>query len=218
MARAVLPLLSVALAAAAALPAAAQQKVALQGLLGNRALLIVDGAPPRAVAPGDSHQGVRVVSTGDDQAVLEFGGRRHVLRVGEAPASVGGAPAPAGGQRVVLTAGTGGHFMPEGRVNGKPVVFMLDTGATSVSLGAPQAERLGIDFRNGPQVSLQTANGVATGWRVRLASVQVGDVVLHDIDAIVTPASMSFVLLGNSVLSRFRMQREGAQMVLERRY
>jgi aspartyl protease family protein len=217
MARAALPLLTVALAAAA-LPAAAQQKVALQGLLGNRALLIVDGSAPRAVAPGDSHQGVRVVSTGDDQAVLEFGGRRHVLRVGEAPASVGAAPAPAGGQRVVLTAGTGGHFMPEGRVNGKPVVFMLDTGATSVSLGAPQAERLGIDFRSGPQVSLQTANGVATGWRVRLASVQVGDVVLHDIDAIVTPASMSFVLLGNSVLSRFRMQREGAQMVLERRY
>ncbi len=218
MRRAALPLL-LAAAAAAPLPGAAQQKVALQGLLGNRALLIVDGGAPRAVAPGDTHQGVRVVSTGDDQAVLEFGGRRHVLRVGEAPASVGAAaPGSGGNQRVVLTAGAGGHFMPEGRINGRPVVFMLDTGATSVAMGAAQAERLGIDYRAGPPLALQTANGTVTGWRVRLGSLHLGDVELHDVDAVVMPATMSFVLLGNSVLSRFSMQRDGARMVLERRY
>ncbi len=66
------------------------QTVMLQGMLGAKALLIVDGAAPRSVAAGDSHQGVKVVSTAGDQAVVEIGGKRHTLRVGEAPASVGG--------------------------------------------------------------------------------------------------------------------------------
>ena len=65
------------------------QTVALTGMLGNRALLIVDGKAPKTVAPGDTYEGVKVVSTAGDQAVLEIGGKRQTLRVGEAPASVG---------------------------------------------------------------------------------------------------------------------------------
>jgi aspartyl protease family protein len=203
---------------AAASGIAAAQSVALQGMLGSKALLIVDGSPPKSVAPGESHQGVKVLSTLGDQAVVEIGGKRHTLRVGDAPASVGGGAGPARGTRIVLTAGTGGHFMSQGAINGRAVVFMLDTGATAVSLSQSEAERVGLNYRQGRPVQMSTANGVAPAWLVKLASVRLGDVEVYDVDAVVSPAPMPFVLLGNSFLTRFQMKRDNDQMVLERRY
>jgi aspartyl protease family protein len=211
------PLLLAALAALAA-PQASGQSVALQGMLGNRALLIVDGTAPRGVAPGDSHLGVKVVSTAGDQAVVDIGGRRHTLRVGEAPASVGGRGPQGGGNRIVLTAGSGGHFTTQGAINGRAAQFMVDTGATAVSMGVADAERLGLNYRGGQPVRMGTANGTTTGWRLKLASVRIGEVEVYEVDAVVTPQGMPFVLLGNSFLSRFQMKRENDQMTLDRRY
>ena len=112
-----------AAAAAAALPLCAfAQSVALQGMLGSKALLIVDGSAPKTVAPGETFMGVKVVSTSGDTAVIEAGGKRATLRVGESPASAGGGgAAPGSGSRIVLTAGEGGHFMTDGRINGQQV-------------------------------------------------------------------------------------------------
>ena len=202
----------------AAAPAWAQS-VALQGMMGNRALLIVDGSAPKAVAPGDSHRGVKVVSTSGDQAVVEVEGKRKTLRVGEAPASVGGngGGGPAG-NRIVLTAGSGGHFLAEGNINGRAAYFMVDTGATSVSIGAAEAERLGVDYKAGQPVRLNTANGVAPGWRVMLATVRIGDVEVRNVEGVVSQQPMPYILLGNSFLGRFQMRRDNDQMVLERRY
>jgi aspartyl protease family protein len=206
-----------ALALLGAAPAWAAQ-VALQGMMGNRALLIVDGAPPKAVAPGETHKGVKLVSTSGDQAVVEVGGQRHTLRIGESQASVGGSGAPQG-SKIVLTAGSGGHFMTEGALNGKAAYFMVDTGATSVALGASEADRLGIEYRqSGTPIRMNTANGVAMGWRITLASVRIRDVEVHGVEAVIGQASMPYVLLGNSFLSRFQMRRENDLMVLERRY
>ena len=198
--------------------AAAAQSVSLQGMLGNKALLIVDGAPPRSVAPGESHKGVKVLSTQGDQAVVEINGQRHTLRLGEAPASVGGGAGPARGGKIVLTAGSGGHFITSGAINGRAVQFMVDTGATSVSMGATEAERLGIDYRKGQVTRTQTANGTVAVYIVKLNSVRVGDVEVYDVDASVLPASSGPILLGNSFLTRFQMTRFNDQLVLERRY
>ncbi|HSI53658.1 MAG: TIGR02281 family clan AA aspartic protease [Ramlibacter sp.] len=195
------------------------QTVTLQGMLGSKALLIVDGSAPKTVAPGETHRGVKVISTAGDQALVEFGGKRETLRVGEAPASVGSkGGAPAGGSKIVLTASGGGHFLTQGTINGKGISFMVDTGATSVAMGAPDAERLGINYKAGQMAFASTANGTVTMWRVKLASVRIGDVEVHDVDAAVLPAAMPHVLLGNSFLTRFQMKRENDQMVLERRY
>jgi aspartyl protease family protein len=198
--------------------AAAAQTVTLQGMMGNRALLIVDGAPPRSVAPGDSHMGVKVLSTQGDQAVLEFGGQRHTLRVGDAPASVGGGATGSRGNRIVLTAAADGHFMSLGAINGRAVNFLVDTGATSVAMSAAQAERIGLEYKQGQMGQASTANGVVPMWRVRLSSVRVGDVEVYDVEAAVLPVPMPYVLLGNSFLTRFQMKRENNQMVLERRF
>jgi aspartyl protease family protein len=192
--------------------------VALQGMLGSKALLIVNGSAPKTVAPGETHQGVRVVSTAGDQAVVEIAGKRHTLRVGDAPASVGGNGGSARGSRIVLPVGSGGHFMAQGAINGQAVSFMVDTGATAVSMGVSDAERLGLNYKTGERGMVNTANGSAPAWRIRLASVRVADVEVYDVEAIISPQPMPFLLLGNSFLNRFQMKRDHDQMVLERRY
>ena len=197
---------------------ASAQTVGLAGMLGGKALVIVDGAAPKTVAPGETFRGVKVVSTQGDQAVVEIGGARHSLRVGDAPASVGGGGGGSGGSKVVLSAGSGGHFFTQGQINGRAVQLVVDTGATAVSLSTADAQRIGINYQSGQPVQMSTANGVIPAWRVKLASVRIGDVVVYDLDAVVSSGAMPYVLLGNSFLSRFQMTRTNEQMVLEKRF
>ena len=201
------------------------QSVNLAGMLGSKALLVIDGTAPKTVAAGEMHLGVKVISTTADEAVIEQSGKRRTLRVGEAPLNMAGSGGNSGGSgssgkgsRIVLVAGNGGHFMTAGQINGKTVQFMVDTGATSVAMGAQDAERAGINYKSGQPVNVFTANGSAQGYRVKLASVRVGDVEVFDVDAVVTPQAMPFMLLGNSFLTRFAMTRENDQMTLVRRY
>ena len=210
------PLTCLSTALAFCLPAQVQaQDVALAGILGGKALLVVNGSAPRGVAPGESHMGVQVVSVGREDAVVDSAGGRRSLRLGEAPVRVGGSGT---GQRVVLKADARGHFVSSGQINGRIMQYMVDTGASTVAIGRPDAQRMGLKFEEqGQSVRMNTANGVAQGWRMRLDSVRVGDVELRGVDAIVTPQPMPYVLLGNSFLTEFQMTRVNDQMVLEKK-
>ncbi|MDO5624638.1 MAG: TIGR02281 family clan AA aspartic protease [Pseudomonadota bacterium] len=196
--------------------AALAQSVSLQGMLGGKGLFIIDGGAPRALGPGQSAGGVRVVSTQGDQAVVLVDGERLTLRVGQTPVSVGGKP-DSGSDRVVLTADGSGHFYAEGNINNRPVRFMVDTGASAVAISQAEADRLRLPYREGQPVRVNTANGPVPGWLIKLHSVRVGDVTAYSVDAVVTPADMPAALLGNSFLNRFSMQREGSRMTLVRR-
>ncbi|MCB4785914.1 retropepsin-like aspartic protease family protein [Delftia sp. Lp-1] len=214
-------LLSLAGVAVLAPPPATAQSVALRGVLGSKALLVIDGGTPRALAAGDSLQDVRVLQVSGDTAEVEIKGRRQTLRLGEAPISLGGRGAAAGdpalGRRVVLKADNRGHFIERGQINGKTMVYMVDTGASSVAIGRSDAERMGLPFLKGQPVMMRTANGDAQGWSLRLDSVRVGDVEVFGVDAVVAPLAMPYVLLGNSFLAHVQMTRQGSEMVLERR-
>ncbi len=207
------------LAIAPALAQPASQSVSLVGVLGGKALLVVNGSAPKAIAVGESHQGVKLLQTQGDQAVVEIGGTRQTLRLGDVPVSAGGgAPGPTSGGRIVMHAGSGGHFMSQGLINGRPVTMMVDTGATAVALSAVDADRIGLNYQSARRVPISTANGNSYGWLVKLSSVRLGDVDVFDVDALVTPAPMPFVLLGNSFLTRFQMNRTNDQLVLVKRY
>ncbi|MDN4587046.1 TIGR02281 family clan AA aspartic protease [Xenophilus aerolatus] len=209
------PLLAALLGVGCALAHA--QSVTLTGSIGSRAILMVDGGAPRTVAPGETVQGVKLIAMQGEQAVVESGGKRLTLRM-DSPVSIGGAARSAGGTRIVLPVDSRGHFMTQGAINGRSVNFMLDTGATAVALSLADAQRIGLDYAKGQPVQINTANGVAGGWRVKLSSVRVGDVEVYDIDAIVSQQPMPFVLLGNSFINRFSMRRDADQMVLEKRF
>lgn len=194
------------------------QVVALSGLLGGKALLVVDGSPPKSVGAGETHRGVKVVSTQANQAVVEIGGVRQTLLLGAAPVSLGGQGRDEGESRIVLQAGGNGHFTTLGQINGASARFMVDTGASFVALGAGEAQRMGVNLAAAQPTVMGTANGSVQAWRVKLGSVRVGNVTVHEVDAVVMPAAMPYVLLGNSFLTRFQMTRTNDQLVLERRY
>src|SRR3989344_698177 len=179
------------------------QAVALAGMLGSKALLVVDANPPKAVGAGDEYQGVKVIGT------------RRVRRRGEAPVGVGARGGS--GKRVVLRADSRGHFINSGTINGRVMQYMVDTCASTVAIGLQDAERMGLNYQNGQPVRMNTANGVAQGWRMKLDSVRIGDVEVFGVEAIITPQPMPYVLLGNSFLTEFQMTRINDQMVLEKR-
>jgi aspartyl protease family protein len=85
-------------------------------------------------------------------------------------------------------------------------------------MSVAQAQRMGLNYQGGQPVQMSTANGVIPAWRVKLASVRLGDVLVYDVDSVVSSGAMPYVLLGNSFLSRFQMTRSNDQMVLEKRY
>lgn len=191
------------------------QTVAMSGVMGSKALLIINGGAPKALSANESHQGVRVVQVQGDSATIDLQGQRQTLRIGASPISVGQGLSST--RKVVLRADNRGHFRENGFINNKPMQYMVDTGASVIGIGQPDAERMGIDFKKGAAVTVRTANGNVQGWRLQLESVRVGDITVHGIDAVVSPQPMPYVLLGNSFLSQLHMTRQGNEMVLERR-
>lgn len=196
--------------------AACAQSVSLSGRLGDKALLVIDGTP-RTVATGATVQGVRLVGLNDAGATVEVGGKRVQLAMGGA-VNLGGAASEGGGTRIVLSATSGGHFWTDGSINGRVVRFLVDTGATNVSMSEHEAQRLGIDFSKGQRGYANTANGQVIAHRVSLGAVRVGDVTVYNVDATIVPAQMETVLLGNSFLSRFQMKRENDTLTLDKRF
>jgi aspartyl protease family protein len=211
-------LIAAALAAGALLAAAASaQTVSMSGALGdNKALLMINGAP-RTVTVGSTVQGVRLISMSGGEAVVEVGGERQQLRLGGVQVSLGAAPVEGGGSRIVLPVGPGGHFYSQGSINGKAVVFVVDTGATTVSISQSEADAIGLKYRDGQRGMVNTANGSVPAYRLTLNSVRIGDVQVFNVEAVVLPASMSQVLLGNSFLSRFQMKRDNDTMTLDKK-
>jgi len=196
--------------------AVAAQTVTMSGSMGDKALLIINGTP-RTVAVGSTFQNVKVVSVSPQDALVELDGKRVLLALGAAPVNLGSATRDSGATQIVLTAGSGGHFITAGSINGRPVRFVVDTGATYVALGQAEAERIGLKYKQGRQGLVNTANGAVPAYATMLDVVRVGDVQVYNVEALVVPASMDVVLLGNSFLGRFQMKRENDQMTLDRR-
>jgi aspartyl protease family protein len=121
------------------------------------------------------------------------------------------------GRNVVLTKGTNGHFQVDARVDGRRVEFLVDTGASHIALRQREAARLGIHPRLSDfTVRVNTANGVTKAALVQLRSVEVGDIVVRDVPAIVhADEGLSVNLLGMSFLSKVRWTHERGKLVLE---
>ena len=192
------------------------QSVAFSGMLGDKALLIIDDQA-RGVAVGSTVQGVRLVRIDGTQAQVEAGGKVQTLRLGGTAVVAGDTGGGGSGGRIVLPVGSGGHYNGQGAINGHPINFIVDTGATVVSLGADLAAQLGLDYSAGTSAATLTANGAVAARRLTLNKVTVGDVTVYNVDAIVVPQSMPVVLLGNSFLSHFQMHSDASTLVLDKK-
>jgi len=138
------------------------------------------------------------------------------------PANAAIAPEPAaqaeaGSHSLRLAPDSRGHFLTDARINGQRVNFMVDTGASVVAVNESSAARFGLYPSRGDfTANVTTANGTVKGARTRLAMIDVGGLVLRDVDALVLPdAALSENLLGLSFLSRLkRFEYSDGQMVL----
>jgi aspartyl protease family protein len=192
------------------------QDIAFSGRMGSKALLVI-GGQPRVVGVGETQGGVKLLEVTGEQARVERDGQTLLLRLGAAPTTVAGAgDRSAGASRdLELKADAGGHFVTEGWINGKATRFMVDTGATAVSLSQTEAERLGLDWRRAPMAQANTANGTVPAHTLQLGTVRIGELVLSNVGAVVLPAQLPHVLLGNTFLSRVSMKRDNDTLKLE---
>jgi aspartyl protease family protein len=197
-------------------PAAALAQVALIGTIGDKAaVLAIDGGDPKTVKVGQTWSGVTVIAVERDHAIVEIDGKKRVLAQGQHYRQAGPA---LDRQSVTVAADSTGHFITEGSINGIPIRFMVDTGATSIALPGAEATRMGIDYRKGRRGFTQTANGPAPIYLVKLETVRLGAIELSGVDAIVIEQGLNIALLGMSFLGRVEMKQDGSTMTLLRRF
>lgn len=195
----------------------AQAEVALVGTLKEKALLSVNGAAPRTFPVGATlPDGSKLVGVTSGEATIEEKGQRYTIRLGEFAAAK---PAGGGGNSMVLSPDMNGHYSVAGEINGFPVNMLVDTGASLVSIPAPLANKMGIDYRNkGRRAFSQTAGGTTQVWIVKLDRVKVGDFEFANIDGSINEAGLPIILLGNSVLKRLDMKTESGMLTLTKRF
>lgn len=176
----------------------------------GRAQILVNGSLVRTLRAGQtSPEGVRLVSADRTKAVLEVDGRELALGLGQSTIAA-----------AVLKADRDGQFQTTAYINGVATEALIDTGATTVALSSDEANRLGIAYIGATRVRISTAGGVRMAYRVNLATVRVGEITLHNVDATVMEGGrdqLRITLIGMTFLNGVDMRRTGDTLTLTRR-
>ena len=191
--------------------------VRVVGLFADRAVLLVEGQQHLLRVGQTSPEGVKLVSASSESAVLLINGAEVTARLdGRVSARKRTAPV----KEVQVWRNTTGMYTTVGSINGLPVSFLVDTGATQVAMNASQARRLGVDYHvTGRPANVTTASGVVSAWAVTLDSVKVGDLEVRNVSAVVLEGEQPKVtLLGMSYLGRMEITNSGQLMTLRQKY
>jgi aspartyl protease family protein len=187
--------------------------VIVKALFPGRAFLMVQGAPRLLKDGQSSPDGITLVRATSQFAQIRYGGQLYSLSLNRQVGADYGQSRPA---RLELKRDQDGHFTTPGRINNEWVEFMVDTGATAITLNSHTASLLGIDYLKRPSVTVQTANGNTQAYPVILAAVAVGDIVVTRVDALVIEGRFpKTLLLGNSFLSRVKLAQDDNRLTLE---
>ena len=195
------------------------RQISLQGILGNKALLFVDGQRQMMSTNDAEKNGVRLLRILEDQAEVLIDGKRKRLRLGDSY-SVARKFKARKTTEVVIPKNSRGMYTSVGSINGLPVTFLVDTGATSIAMNEQQAKRLAIDFRvKGNPTFVGTASGVSKAFRVTLDKVTLGGITQHNVVAVVIEGGFPVdTLLGMSFLGQLQIEREGNIMRLTQKH
>jgi aspartyl protease family protein len=188
-------------------------------LFKDRAMVEIDGKRHLLRNGQTSPEGVTLVSADSAGAVFEYRGEileRRLDGRARTPAKHG----EVAGEEVRIYRDSQGMFKTVGSINGLPVNFLVDTGATSVAMNSTEARRLGIDFRvQGESTWVTTASNVAQAFSVTLERVKVGDIELRNVSAVVIDGPHpNEVLLGMSFLQRLDLHNQGDHLTLRKKF
>ena len=190
-------------------PAASEPaKVTLSGRLGDKVLLIIDGQR-QTMSPGDTRTGVKLISVGANDVIIEVAGRRQTLTLDGPPATAvnGRRDQGSAGKQITLTAGTGGRLFTLGFINGYSVEFMVDETAATVTLSQQEADRMGLDWRKGRPVSVHTQSGQVTARLVSIEVIRIQGIEAYGVEATIVPTPMRNALLGENFLTLFQVKQ-----------
>lgn len=116
-------------------------------------------------------------------------------------------------KEVTLQRNRYGHYVTEGQINGQVLTFLLDTGASDISIPDKIAKKLRLKY--GQERQYQTANGVITGYLTMLDTVKIGDIELNNVRASINPKmSNDEILLGMSFLKHIEFTQRGDTLIL----
>jgi len=198
----------------------AQSSVTAIALFNDRAMLSVDGAKAKIVRAGSTHQGVKVISSNTDQAVVEVNGKREVLTLNSTVAisdELGTAVTGEGGS-IDLVKKSDGHFHAVGQINGRTMNFLVDTGASIVVLSSVDAKRIGLEYKHGFVATASTASGDSPMYTIKAGRINVGGIQLNEVSLGVIEGRFPVVpLLGMSFLGQVDMTQSGQSLRLEQR-
>lgn len=209
--------LPVLIACALTLPAQAGADVRVVGLFSDRAVLVVDGKHHVLRAGQSTPGGIRLIAADSESASLEIDGEVVEARLDNRVTASKQAP---GAREFQISRNAGGMYTTVGSINGLTVSFLVDTGASFVSLNAAEARRLGIDYRVvGLPTAVTTASGTERAWSVILDTVKVGELELRNVGAVVLEGVQpEQALLGMSYLGRLDMTNTGRLMTLRKNF
>lgn len=207
---------SLALFIVFSLGAYAETQVVVKGLFSGAAVLEINGRQTLLKNGKTSDEGVRLINATSKQAVLEIDGKRRTLGLSQ---SIGTAYSEASVKEVRLNSQHRGHHFGSGKFNGKTAQFLVDTGASTVSMSSAAANRLGIQYKKGKIVRVSTAQGVTRGYQIVLSRVEVGTIRVNKVAAIIIEGEYPLdILLGNSFLSQTDMSVQNGVMILRSKF
>lgn len=201
------------------LPSKAETTVQTIALFDGKAMLSVNGKKAKIIKEGQTYQGVRLISADTDRAEIELDGKREIISLNSTVilSDTLGTKVPPK-KSTQLWADDQGFFRAEGEIDGAALEFLVDTGANLVVLSSDQADRIGLEYKNGTQTYAATASGTSPMYAIQLNQISFGGIELNNINAGIIEGAFPLVpLLGMTFLSRLDMTRSGNMMELKKR-
>jgi len=195
---------------------AAPDSVKVVALFSDKAMLMINGENI-IMKKGDVIQGVTLVSANGRGAVVRFeNGTEKELGINQ---SINQAFKKPTNNKLTVYSNRSGMFLMPGKINGRNTRFLLDTGATFISLSSVEADKLGLTYKSASKGMVQTANALVPVWKIKLDNVKVGGISVSNVEAVVlNGTNPKPILLGMSFLKHLKMQRNGAMMLIEQKY
>jgi aspartyl protease family protein len=198
---------------AAAHSAAQSPSVELEALLGNTAVLMINGQR-QTMRVGQSQDGVTLVATEASTATVEIEGRTETIGLSQ---RVGTRFHETQEKVVTIARDASMQYQTTAIINGRSVLVLVDTGANTVALSAAQARAMNIDYSGGVPSKVETASGVSTGYEITLQSVAVGGIEVNSVPAMVLEGDYpATALLGMTFLRHVKMQESNGILSLSR--
>jgi aspartyl protease family protein len=197
------------------------ENIIINGLFKDKVVATIDGRQQILKKNKLTAEGVKLIKSNSKEAIIEIDGISKIFTLDEKIGNTFKTTSDDKNtisirKRAIIRGDANGMYLTKGQINGKTVEFLIDTGATYVSMSSDLAKQLKIKYEKGNKIQLETAKGMSIAYEIKLKKVKVGDIELYNILGVVSDDMPNITLLGMSFLRKLDMKRKGKTMILEK--